>query len=115
MDGIARPAKVYQLGLITLWPEGAGTLSFDDVEVSGLSGPSLSDQLYYVRAVDTSGARDKAWSVEGAAQPDGTYRRAVVRTPVFTLKAPHVRVIETGDAVKIQVLARVCEGSCASQ
>ncbi|WP_321474076.1 hypothetical protein [uncultured Paludibaculum sp.] len=115
VNGTARPAKVYQLGLITLWPEGAGTLSFDDVEVSGLSVPSLSDQLYYVRAVDTSGAREKTWSVEGAAQPDGTYRRAVVRTPVFTLKAPHVRVIETGDAVKIQVLARVCEGSCASQ
>jgi hypothetical protein len=115
VSSVAKPPKVYQLGLISLWPEGAGPISFDEVEVSGLSVPSMSDQLFYIRVVDTAPNREKAWSVEGEAQPDGTYRRALVRTPVFTVKAPHVRVLETKEFVKIQVLARVCGGSCSSR
>ena len=112
---IAKPPKSYELGLMSLWPEGAGTFSFDDVEVSGLSAPSMSDQIYFIRAVDSAASREKGWSVEGTVEPDGTYRRAVVRTPVFTVKAPHVRVIETKELVRIQVLARVCGGSCSPQ
>jgi hypothetical protein len=112
---VAKPPKAYQLGMTLLWPEGAGPMSFDEVEVSGLSVPSMSEQLFYIRAVDTAPAREKAWSVEGEAQLDGTYRRAVVRTPLFIVRAPHVRVLETKDLVKIQVLARVCGGLCSSR
>lgn len=115
VSSVAKPPKMYQLGLMSLWPEGAGPISFDEVEVSGLSVPSMSDQLYYIRAVDTAPTGEKAWFVEGEAQPDGTYRRALVRTPVFTVKAPHVRVLETKEFVKIQVLARVCGDSCSSR
>ena len=43
----------------------------------------------------------------GRRQADGTYVDAVVTTPLFTLKAPKVRIVETGNRVKIQVLARV--------
>ena len=115
IGAVAKPSKVYQLGLMSLWPDGVGTFAFDEVEVSGLAAPSMADQLYFVRVVDTTPRREKAWSVEGAAQPDGTYRRAVVRTPLFTVKAPRVRVIETGDMVKIQVLDRVCGSACSAQ
>ncbi|MCC6590042.1 MAG: hypothetical protein IT168_25340 [Bryobacterales bacterium] len=114
VSAVAKAPKTHQLGLILLWPEGAG-ISFDEVEVSRLTVPSMSEQFYYVRVVDTAPPSGKAWSIEGDAQPDGTYRRALVRTPVFTLKAPHVRVLETKEFVKIQVLARVCGRSCSSQ
>lgn len=114
VSAVAKPPKEYQLGMSLLWPDGAG-IKFDEVEVSRLAVPSMSEQLYYVRAVDTAPASGKPWSIEGEAQPDGTYRRALVRTPVFTVKAPHVRVLETKEFVKIQVLARVCGPSCSSQ
>ena len=50
-----------------------------------------------------------AFTVEGSRQPDGTWKTAVVCTPLFTLRAPRLRIHEAGDLVKIQVLARVKE------
>jgi hypothetical protein len=53
--------------------------------------------------------REKPYAPDGTPQPDGTFKNAVLRTPLFTLKAPRVRILQAGDLVKIQVLARVKE------
>jgi hypothetical protein len=107
---IAGRPKVYRLGLINMYPEGIGAARFDEVEVSGLTAPAEADQLYFLRVVDTEWrGREKPYTVDGAQQPDGTFTHAVVRTPLFTLKAPRVRIVEAGNLVKIQVLARVKE------
>ncbi len=76
--------------------------------MSRVSMPSMSDQGYYVQAVDTEWrSRKRAYSVRGAKQQDGTYINAVVTTPLFTLKAPRLRIKETANRVKIRVLERV--------
>jgi hypothetical protein len=100
--------RAYRLGLLTLYPSGYPGFTRDDIEMSPVTVPMNADQLYYLRIVDTLWqARKEAFSVTGARQEDGSYKNAVVVTPVFTLKAPHVRVQESGKRVIIQVLDRV--------
>jgi hypothetical protein len=108
VSGLADTKGAYRLGLVTLFPSAYPGLKLDDVEMSRASVPSVTDQLYYVKIVDTQPAsRKQPYSVTGTKQPDGTYTNAVVTTPLFTLKAPKVRIRATGNRVKIQVLARV--------
>ncbi len=108
MEGLAGKAGAYRLGLLTLFPAGYPGFTLDAVELSPTKVPCNTDQLFYFRAVDTeSRSRRQALTVSGQRQADGTYVDAVVTTPLFTLKAPKVRIVETGNRVKIQVLARV--------
>ncbi len=105
---LAGRGKPQHMGLVTMYPEGFDTYRFDEVEIGAMSTPAETDQLYYVRVVDTQTRPGAApYSIDGARQPDGTWKQAVVRTPLFTLKTPHVRIIEAGNLVKVQVLARV--------
>ncbi len=108
MDGLADKAGAYRLGLLTLFPAGYPGFTLDAVELSPVKVPCNTDQLFYFRAVDTeSRSRKQALTVTGQRQADGTYVDAVVTTPLFTLKAPKVRIIESENRVKVQVLARV--------
>jgi hypothetical protein len=108
MDTLTGKKGAYRLGLLTLFPAGYPGFTLDAVEFSPVKVPSNTDQLFYFRAVDTeAAARKQAYTVTGRRQADGTYVDAAVTTPLFTLKAPKVRIIESGNRVKIQVLARV--------
>lgn len=108
LDGVAARGKPQHMGLVTMYPEGFETYRFDEVEIGAIATPAEVDQLYYIRAVDTEARPGAApYSVEGTRQPDGTWTQAIVHTPLFTVKAPHVRMLEAGSLVKVQVLARV--------
>ena len=98
----------YNLGLIRLYPEGIRPFKFDEIDLSAVAGPAEINQLYYIRAIDAA-TREAAepFTVEGTKQADGSWKSAIVKTPLFTLKAPHVRIKTAGNLVKIQVLARV--------
>ncbi len=106
------PEKVgYRLGIGRLFPDGSAAIKFNEVEISPIAVPVETAQLFYVRAVDTApkkGAR--GYTVSGTKQVDGTYVDAIVTTPLFTLKAPRVRVVESPNRIKIQVLSRVKGG-----
>lgn len=97
----------FHLGLLRLYPSGYPGFHLDEVEMSAVSVPMLTDQLYYLRIVDPDWKSRAAYSVTGTKQPDGSYTNAVVVTPLFTLKAPRLRVRETGQRVRIEVLERV--------
>jgi hypothetical protein len=98
----------YSLGYIQLYPDGLGPIKFDEVELSRITGPAEINQLYYVRTMDSVVRKGtKPFTVEGMKQADGSWKNAVVRTPLFTLKAPRVRIKAIGNLVKIQVLSRV--------
>ena len=108
MDGLAGRAGAYRLGLLTLFPAGYPGFTLDAVELSPVKVPCNTDQLFYFRAVDVeSRSRKQPFTVTGERRADGSYADAVVTTPLFTLKAPRVRIVESGNRVKIQVLARV--------
>ncbi len=102
-----KPAS-YRLGLLTLYPSGYPGFQVDAIEMSAVAVPMNADQLYYLKIVDTdSQSRKEAFTITGAKQEDGTYTDAVVATPLFTLKAPKVRLRESGRRVVIHVLDRV--------
>jgi hypothetical protein len=107
VGGLRARGKSQRLGLVAMFPEGFEAYRFDEVEIGGTAAPAEVDQLYYVRVVDTEVREGAPYAVEGARQPDGTWKQAVVRTPLFTVKAPHVRVLEAPTLVKVQVLSRV--------
>lgn len=105
---LAKTKDSYGIGLTQVQPDGLPGFNFDDVELSRVTAPAELDQLYYIRVVDTEWKeRSEAFKLSGDKQPDGTWKNAQVRTPLFTLTAPHVRVRETGNRVKIQILSRV--------
>jgi hypothetical protein len=105
---LTRQKDAFRLGLLTLFPSGYPGFALDDVVLSAVGVPANTDQLYYLRVVDTGWrSRSKAYTVSGTRGDDGTYTDALVTTPLFTLKAPKVRIQETGTRVKIQVLSRV--------
>ena len=96
------------VGLTRVHPGGLGLLEFDEVRLSRVGVTTEVDRLYYIRVVDTDWkGRSEAFSLTGERQPDGTWKNAEVRTPLFVLSAPHVRLKESGNRVKIQVLSRV--------
>lgn len=98
----------YRLGLLTLYPAGYPGFQVDAIDMSPVAVPMNADQLYYLKIVDIDWrTRKNAFTITGVRQEDGTYADAVVVTPLFTLKAPKVRVRESGTRVVIQVLDRV--------
>ena len=108
LSTVASRKGSYTLGLIYLYPQGLEPIKFDDVELSRISAPAEINQLYYIRAIDTGDIKGAGSAkVEGTGQPDGSWKNAIVRTPLFTLHAPHVRIRTSGNLVKIQVLSRV--------
>ena len=112
---LAPRTGAYVLGLLTLFPAGYPGFTLDAVELSPVKIPCNTDQLYYFRAVDTeSNTRSQAYTVAGQRQADGSYADAVVTTPLFTLRAPKLRIVESANRVKIQVLARVKQAPAAT-
>lgn len=108
LSTVAGKKDSYNLGLIYLYPDGLDPIKFDEVELSAITGPAEINQLYFIRTIDTLERKGAApLKVEGVRQPDGSWKTAIVQTPLFTLKAPHVRIQESGNLIKIQVLARV--------
>jgi hypothetical protein len=106
--GLTGKSGAHDLGLLRLFPTGYPGFTLDAVEMSAVKVPCNTDQLYYFKAVDTEWrTRARAYTVSGQRQADGTYVNAVVTTPLFTLKGPRIRIVETANRVKIQVLARV--------
>jgi hypothetical protein len=103
--------KSFSLGLIEAFPEGIADLKINDIEISGISCPAEKNQLYYLKLVDTAWREgQKPFSITFESQePDGVYRNAVVTTPLFTLKAPKIKIEESGNRVKISLLARLRE------
>jgi hypothetical protein len=105
---LADKKRSYSLGLIQLFPEGLGPIQFDDVSLSRVRGPAEINQLYYIRCIDNLVRKPKnRFVVKGLKQLDGSWKRATVQTPVFTLRAPHIAIRTGGNLVKIRVLARV--------
>jgi hypothetical protein len=97
-----------RVGLIELYPNGFDAFRFDQVEMTAVRIPANADQLYFLRVVDTEWqSRDQPYAVTGDRQTDGSWKNAVVTTPLFTLRAPHLHIDQTENLVKLKVLARV--------
>jgi hypothetical protein len=108
LSTIAPKKGSYSLGFNQLYPNGLPPLEFDDVKLSGIRAPVEIDQIYYIRTIyEVHHKSGRLVVVKGLKQSDGSWKNAIVRTPLFTLNAPHVRIHEIGRLVKIQVISRV--------
>jgi len=106
-----KDAKKYEMGLMSIYPNGFGAVKFDDIEVSPITAPTEVNQLYYIKVVDTeSASRAQTWGIKAEKMDGDVLTNAVLTTPLFTLKAPAIRVKEQGGRVKIWVLSRVKGG-----
>jgi hypothetical protein len=100
--------KPFRLGLMELYPAGLGDLQSDQVELSGLDVPCLVYEGCHLQVIDTAPAKSEPACTVQFTRREGTnvFHGAVVRTPLFTLKAPKVRISESPKRVKIAILAR---------
>jgi len=101
--------KSYRLGLATVYPEGVGKLAFDEVEIDVRHKPVKIDKIFHMILVDQQAAgKDKPYELTYEKQegPE-TFINAVVTTPLFTLKAPKIRLMADAKRIKIWILARV--------
>ncbi len=105
---LGEQVKKFELGLMQMVPGGTPRLAFDEVEVSPISVPVEVNQLFFIKVVDTeSAARAKSFEIKAEKIEGDVYKNAVLTTPLFTLKAPAIRIADDGGRVRIWVLARV--------
>ncbi len=99
----------YNLGLVTIYPEGIGVIKVQDAQLIGGRTPMIQDQLYYLKWVDAErrlGGKGYRLMSSGKEGKD-VFLNAEIRTGGFILKAPKVRIRETKEFVKITVLEKL--------
>lgn len=94
----------FRMGLRTVFPQGVKEISIKEVLLKGNGKPILTDQIYYVRYVDTE---NQNYSIDFSRKEGDVYFDAVVTTGGFTLSAPKMRVIEGDKRVKFIVISKV--------
>lgn len=101
--------KSWSVGLMHIFPDGVGPIAFDDVSFGGTSVPTEANQLYYVKIVDPDWKmRDESYAVTyEKKEGEDVFVNAELTTPLFTLKAPKIRIAGSEKRVRIWVLARV--------
>jgi len=93
------------LGLINMYLEGVPAVTIGKIELSAIAGPVEGNQLYHLKVVDTQWKTGgKPYSIEYQKKDGNVYEGAVIKTPLFILKAPLVRIDETSSRVKFTLL-----------
>jgi hypothetical protein len=99
----------YKLGLMNIFPEGIGSFTIDKIEGQFKDVPMEINQLYHIKLVDTEWKnRKQPYQIKFDSQEDkDVYLNAEITTPLFTIKAPKIRIKENDKRVKIIILSRV--------
>jgi hypothetical protein len=103
--------KMFAMGLMHIYPDGIDRIVIEDVEFIGQKSPTILDQLYYVKWVDTEGEPGKTdYDLSyGRKDGQGIFYDAVFTTRGFTLKAPKIQVSQHPNRVKVTILSKVKE------
>ncbi len=93
------------VGMVHIYLEGLPAAKIGNCEISRVPGPLVREQLYHIRVVDTKGTAGAGpYSVTFTKQNGNVYEGAVITTPLFTLRAPLVRIDESSGRVKFTPL-----------
>jgi hypothetical protein len=101
----------HRLGLISIFPDGIGSFDVDEIHFESGDTPAVVDRLFYIKYVDSDWENREdpvALDYEGK-ESEEIFTGVTVKTPFFTLKAPKVRIKDTGKRYKIWILSRVKE------
>ncbi|MGB2869959.1 MAG: hypothetical protein WBD36_16035 [Bacteroidota bacterium] len=99
----------YRIGLINIYPRGIKKIRIADVVFEGEDTPMVTDQIYFVKWIDTqaNGSRG-SYQIEGTREgTTNIYQNAVVKTSGFRLVAPRLEIKERKNRVKLTVLGKV--------
>ena len=104
-DQLYEKTPHYMLGLIRMYMKGIPAAIIGNIEISAIKEPVEGNQLYHIKCVDTTWkSGDKPFTIEYEKQTENIYEDAVIQTPLFTLKAPLVRIEESSSRVKFILL-----------
>jgi hypothetical protein len=101
----------HRLGLITIYPDGIGSFDVDEIHFESGDSPAVVDRLFYIKYVDGEWENRKdpvVLDYEGK-ESEEIFTGVTLKTPFFSLKAPKVRIRDTGKRYKIWILSRVKE------
>jgi hypothetical protein len=98
--------------LINIYLDGIESIDIRDVHFTGTRTPTIQDQLYYVKWIDTDGEPvgpgGKGYALTcGKKEGEDVYHDAEFKTAGFILKAPKIRVQDSPARVKVTVLSQV--------
>ena len=101
--------ETFRIGLINIFPEGIDTIKIQDVIFEGRKTPTIQDQLYYVKWIDTEAkANEKGYDLSySRKEGEDIYYDAEFTTSGFTLKAPKIQVKDLPARVKVTVLSKI--------
>jgi len=99
----------YRIGQTYIYPEGIGDLSFDGISISLKSIPIEVYKVYYIRVIDINPKKKgELYSINYKSKDStGFYYNAIIETPLFTLKASKVYIIESEERVIFMIQSRV--------
>jgi len=106
---VDKSKKKYQLGLINMYPDGLGEISFDKISMSFSPVLSEINQLYYVKLIDINSDKNKnPFKIKYESKDEyGFYYNITITTPLFILKAPKITIIESTNRIKFVIHSRV--------
>jgi hypothetical protein len=104
--------KPFRVGLIYIFLDGIEAIDIRDVHFTGSRTPTIQDQLYYVKWVDTDnkpmGPDGKGYVLAfNKKEGEDIYDDAEFKTAGFSLKAPKIRVQDSKARVKVTVLSKL--------
>jgi hypothetical protein len=101
--------ETFSIGLINIYPDGIENIKIQDVLFEGQKTPTVHDQLYYLKWIDTEAKANEKGYVLSFSRKEGEdiYCDAEFTTRGFTLKAPKIQVTDVSARVKVTVLSKI--------
>jgi len=102
----------FEVGLMHIYPEGIEKAEIQEVLFTGEKTPTIKDQLYYIKWIDTEASPGEKGYVVTFSRKEGEdiFYDAVVKTKGFILKAPKIQIKDRESRVKITILSKIKTG-----
>jgi hypothetical protein len=100
--------KEFSLNSERLFPHGIEKMNLGDVELVSQDTPMSRPDPYTVIWVDSEPHENKkGYNVTYESQDGNVFKKAVITTPGFILKVPHVKILESKGEVRFVILSKV--------
>lgn len=98
----------YPLGTKFMYPVGTGDIKFNAVEINVEPIPAELYRTTNLRIIDTN----PDWNVKSynlsyqSVDSSGDFSNVIIKTPVFTLKAPKISILENNETISFYIKSR---------
>ncbi len=99
--------KEVRMGVKVIMKEGFQPFTLGEIELTSGNGLIYMPGIWNLEWVDSKPVEGRGFDLKFEKKDGNVYKKAVITTGGFTLKAPEVRIEETPDEVKIVILSKV--------